>query len=119
MQTAADAAHLWGAADPEVIYRELSGMMSIESAALYELLELCGQPSAAAAVAAIVELCNCNIRDANRIGALLSMVLDGLSNTSCETLDTAGRPPQAAENLHGAVNWYGRQVSEILSRFPS
>lgn len=117
MTTKEDDGRIGELADPETLFRDLAGLMSVESAALCELLELCKQHQAAAAVAAVAELCTCNIRDGDRIATLLAVVLDGLADTSSETLDEAERPPQAAENLHGAVNWYGREISEILGRF--
>ena len=119
MKIPADAGLPSGIADPEALFRKLAGLMSVESAALYELLDLCEQREAAAAVVAVAELCTCNIRDADRIAALLGVVIEGLSNTTWDTLDRTDRPSQAAENLHGAVNWYGRELSEILDRFRS
>ncbi len=69
-------------ADPEALFRDLCRLMSVGSAALFELLELCELNEASAAVVAIADLCNCGIRDMGRIAEFLGLVRDGLSNTS-------------------------------------
>lgn len=104
--------------DPHVAdrYRYLAGFLSIEAAALHEVLVACECYEAGQAVVRLMERVTCDIRDLPAMRADLDLVLRNLAEVGAGVLDRAWTNGSAPADLDAAVRFYGARLGDLSAR---
>jgi hypothetical protein len=95
---------------------EVVAFFAGEGKGLFELLDALCEPVAAQAVVELRALHD-QKKDPGEVARLISVVLDGLASVSHLVLEHAASHGYGPRDMHAAVRWYGRRVTDLHSRF--